>query len=153
MLRGLGTAQEHSHPTALQNGEMCPKSAAPCYGRPLAAKPTSIPSPLFLANTTLIWFNQGTRFRWWKPDSVIVLCLVTQSCPTLCEPMDCSPGASVHEDSPRKNTGVGCHAILQQIFPTQGWNSGLPHCRQILYRLNQTWLVLANHDLLLSFTG
>ena len=35
-----------------------------------------------------------------------------------------------------KNTGVGCHAFLQGIFPTQGSNPGLPHCRQILYYLN-----------------
>ena len=40
--------------------------------------------------------------------------LVTQSCPTLCSPMDCSPpGSSVHGNSPRKNIGVGCHALLQ----------------------------------------
>ena len=33
-----------------------------------------------------------------------------QSCPTLCDPMDCNPpGDSVHGDSPGKNTGVGCH--------------------------------------------
>ena len=58
-----------------------------------------------------------------------VLCLVAQSCLTLCDPMACSlPGSSVHGDSPRKTTGVGCHALLQEIFPTQGWNSGLPHC-------------------------
>ena len=63
-----------------------------------------------------------------------VLCLGTQSCPTLGDPMDCSPpGFSVHGDSPGKNTGVGCHALLQRIFPTQGLNPGLPHCRQILY--------------------
>ena len=50
--------------------------------------------------------------------------------------MDCSPpGPSVHGDSPGKNTGVGCHALLQGIFPTQGSNPGLPHCRQILYQL------------------
>ena len=62
---------------------------------------------------------------------------VTQSCPTLCDPMDCdSPGSSVHGDSPGKNTGVGCHALLQGIFPTQGLNPGLPHCRQILYHLS-----------------
>ena len=37
--------------------------------------------------------------------------------------MDCSlPGSSVHGDSPGKNTGVGCHALLQGIFPTQGLN-------------------------------
>ena len=65
-----------------------------------------------------------------------VLCLVTQSCLTLCDPMNCSPpGSSVHGDSPGKNTGVGCHALLQGIFPTQGSNPGLPHCRWILYHL------------------
>ena len=66
-----------------------------------------------------------------------VLCLVAQSCLTLCDPMDCSPpGSSVHGDSPGKNTGVGCQALLQGVFPTQGSNPGLLHCRQILYHLN-----------------
>ena len=62
--------------------------------------------------------------------------LVTQSCPTLCNPMDYSPaGSSVHGiNSPGKNTGEGCHALLQGIFPIQGLNLGLPHCRQILHR-------------------
>ena len=56
---------------------------------------------------------------------------------TLCGPMDYSPpGFSVHENSPGKNTGVGCHALLQGIFPTQGMNPGLLHCRRILYCLN-----------------
>ena len=35
-----------------------------------------------------------------------------------------------------KNTGVGCLSLLQGIFPTQGSNPGLPHCRQILYQLS-----------------
>ena len=66
-----------------------------------------------------------------------VLCLVTQSCPTLCDPMNCSPpGSSVHGDSPGKNTGVGSQALLQGIFPTQGQNPGLQHWRQILYYLS-----------------
>ena len=65
------------------------------------------------------------------------MCLVTQSCPTLCDPMDCSPpGCSVHGDSPGKDTGVSCHALLQGIFPIQGSNPGLLHCRQILYQLS-----------------
>ena len=52
------------------------------------------------------------------------VCLVTQSCLTLCDPMDYSlPGSSVHGDSPGKNTGVGCHVFLQGIFPTQGANN------------------------------
>ena len=47
--------------------------------------------------------------------------------------MDCSlPGSSVHGDSPGKNTGVGCYALLQKIFPTRGSNPGLPYCRWIL---------------------
>ena len=40
-------------------------------------------------------------------------------------------------NSPSKNTGVGCHSLLQWIFPTQGLNPGLQHCRQILYLLSQ----------------
>ena len=43
-----------------------------------------------------------------------------QSCPTLCDHMDCSLPGSVHGDSPSKNTGVACHALLQGIFSTQG---------------------------------
>ncbi|KAB0388241.1 hypothetical protein FD755_003197 [Muntiacus reevesi] len=39
-------------------------------------------------------------------------------------------------DFPGKSTGVGCHFLLQRIFPTQGSNPGLPHCRQMLYRLS-----------------
>ena len=54
-----------------------------------------------------------------------------------CNPMDCSPpGSFVHGDSPGRNTGVGCHALLRGIFPTQGSNPGLLHCRQILYQLS-----------------
>ena len=63
--------------------------------------------------------------------------LIPQSCPTLCDPMDCSlPGSSVHGDSPGQNTGVGSRFLLQGIFPTQGSDPGLPHCRQILYHLS-----------------
>ena len=66
-----------------------------------------------------------------------VLCLVSQSCPILCDPMDCTlPDSSVHGASPGKNNGVGCHALLQEIFATQGSNPGLVHCRQILYHLS-----------------
>ena len=37
---------------------------------------------------------------------------------------------------PGKNTGVGCHFLLQGIFPTQGSNLGLLHCRQTVYYLS-----------------
>ena len=55
-----------------------------------------------------------------------------QSCPTLCNLMDSSPpGSSVHGDSPGKNTGAGCHAFLQGVFPTrdQTHDSCLLHCQ------------------------
>ena len=64
-------------------------------------------------------------------------CSVTQPCRTLCDPMDCSPaGSSVHGDPPGKNTGGGCHALLQGIFPIQGLKPSLLHCRSILYCLS-----------------
>ena len=45
--------------------------------------------------------------------------------------MDCSPpSSSVHGDSLGKNTGVGCHALLQGIFPILGSNPGLPPALQ-----------------------
>ena len=54
----------------------------------------------------------------------------------VCNPMDYSPpGSSVHGDSPGKNTRVGCLALLQGIFPRQGSNLGLLHCRWVLYCL------------------
>ena len=67
----------------------------------------------------------------------VCVCLVAQSCLTLCDSMNCSlPDSSLHGDPPGKNTGVGCHALLQGIFPTQRSNPGLPHCRQTLYCLS-----------------
>ena len=53
--------------------------------------------------------------------------LVDQSCLTLFNPVAC-PWNSVG-----KNIGVGCHSLLQGIFPTQESKPGLLHCRQILY--------------------
>ena len=50
-----------------------------------------------------------------------------QSCPTLCDPMDCSlPSSSVHRDSPDKNTGVACHALLQGDLPDPGFEPMSP---------------------------
>ena len=56
---------------------------------------------------------------------------VTQSCPTLR-----SHGLYSPWNSPGQNTGVGSFSLLQGIFPTQGSNPGLPHCRQVLYQLS-----------------
>ena len=57
---------------------------------------------------------------------VCVCAMSLQLCLTLCDPMDCSlPGSSVHGIFLGKNTGVGCHALLQGILPTQGSNLSL----------------------------
>ena len=78
-----------------------------------------------------------------------------QLCLTLCNPMDCSPpGSSVHGDSPGKNIGVGCHALLQGIFPIQGsnphllclllWQAGsLPLAPLGKSRMSYTWTHIA----------
>ena len=59
------------------------------------------------------WFSDWTTTQ--------ILCQVTQSYSTLCDPRLLCPW-----DSPGKNTGVSCHFLLQRIFPTQGSNPGLP---------------------------
>ena len=53
---------------------------------------------------------------------------ITQSCLTLCDPMDCIVG---------QNTGVDSLFLPWGIFPSQGSNPGLPHCRWILYQLSR----------------
>ena len=78
------------------------------------------------------------------------LCLYTvlQSCVTLWDPMDyIPPGSSVREDSPNENTEAGCHALLQGIFPNQGLNPVLPHCKQILYHLSHQGGPYVNIDI------
>ena len=73
----------------------------------------------------------------WFPCSLVITYVreVAQSCPTLCDPMDCSlPGSSVHGIF--QAIVLECHFLLQRIFPTQGSNPGLPHRRQTLYRLS-----------------
>ena len=57
---------------------------------------------------------------------------VVRSRPTLCDPMD-TWGLW---NSPGQNTGVGSLSLLRGIFPTQGSNPGLLHCRRILYQLS-----------------
>ena len=53
---------------------------------------------------------------------------VTQSCLTLCDPM----GYTVHEILQARILEWGSHSLLQGVFPTQGSNLGLLHCRQSL---------------------
>ena len=67
-------------------------------------------------------------------------------------PMDYSLlGSSAHMDSQGKNTGGGCHAFLQGIFPTQGSNPSLLHCRQIFYHLSYQGRTSNEYSGLISF--
>ena len=72
----------------------------------------------------------------------VCVCVCAQLCQILCNLMDYSPpGSSVHgifwaRIEKCKSTWVGCHFLLQETFPTQGLNQGVPHCRQTLYRLS-----------------
>ena len=52
-------------------------------------------------------------------------------------------------NSPGQNTGVGSLSLLQGIFPTQGLNPGLPHCRQILYQLSYQGSPYYQHEFLI----
>ena len=63
-----------------------------------------------------------------------------QSCPTVCNPMDCSlPGSSVHGIFQARSTGVGYHFLLQGIFLTQGLN--VPLLRLLLWQVDSLPLV------------
>ena len=62
--------------------------------------------------------------------------LLGQSCLMHCSPMDCSPQALLSKGSLGKSTGVGCYSLSLGIFPAQGLNLSLLHCRQILCHLS-----------------
>ena len=81
----------------------------------------------------LLLFSITTRVSY----CISYVCLVTQLYLTLYDSMDCNPpGSFLHVDSPGKNTGAGCHALLQGIFPIQWLNTSLLHCRRIIYHLS-----------------
>ena len=90
-------------------------------------------SPPAFSNHTLISQQPSTTRQ--NPPTAKVKVLVAQLCLTLCHPIDLARLLCAW-NSPRKNTGVGCHSLLQGIFPTQGSNLGFLHCRQTLYHLS-----------------
>ena len=92
----------------------------------------SLNSP-FVTNFSILIANDFFNICY-VPVTVLVLCVYyvavvwLLSLTQLCEGMDCSlPGSSACGDSPGKNTGVGSHALLERIFPTQGLNLCLLH--------------------------
>ena len=91
--------------------------------------------------------HSGLPALWPHPCAMLSRSVMSNSC----DPMDCSlPGSSVHGDSPGKNTWVGCHDLLQGIFPTQGLNPGLSHCRWIVYHLSHQGNQSIHHTNLIS---
>ena len=65
---------------------------------------------------------------------LVVVVLVAQSCPTLSNPKDCSPpGSPVHGILQARILEWVAIPFSREIFPTQGSNPGLLHCKQILY--------------------
>ena len=70
----------------------------------------------------------GSVMFYKRPQKVLTLFHLMLCRIRLCNPMDCSPPrSSVLGNSPGKNTGVGCHSLLQGIFPDQGWDLCLLH--------------------------
>ena len=59
----------------------------------------------------------------------------SEGCSVVCDCLQ-PHGQYSPRNSPGQNTGMGSLSLLQGIFPTQGSNPGLPHCRQILYQLS-----------------
>ena len=86
------------------------------------------PGVLQFTGSQRVGHDWATELNWIKKVGSCVCVNSLQSCPTLCDPIDYSPlGSLVREDSPGKNTGVGCHAFVQGIFPTQELNLSLLH--------------------------
>ena len=107
-----------------------------CHGQSMGSQSqtqvSNFHSLSFFTQLWIVW-DLGKRGWAWLSDYVsscgsgqACACVLNhsyQSFLTPCDPMDCnSPGSSVHGDFSGKNTGVGCHALLQRIFPTQGLN-------------------------------
>ena len=104
---------------------------------------TSAPNSVGFA----LWFPKAqahnSRYRFLEPSLIKMQqnqkggeSEVAQSCPTL-RPHGLWPTRLLCPwGFPGKSAAVGSHSLLQGIFPTQGWNLGLLHCRQTLYHLS-----------------
>ena len=90
----------------------------------------SLPRALDPIATTKTFQNSQKIVFFLKKNKIYMTVKVAQSCPTLAGPMD----YTVH--GILQNTGVGSRFLIQGIFPTQGSNWGLLHCRWILYQPN-----------------
>ena len=102
----------------------------PWTGRLNTVKISALFKPICRFKVVLI--KVPARFR----GDELCVCPATQSCLTL-RPQGLQPTRLLCSwDLPSKNTGVGCHFLLQGILLVQGSNSGLLHFRQMLYHLS-----------------
>ena len=96
------------------------------------------PSGLQSMGSPRNWHYLVTECEWSMNVNIHHTCVLSHfSHVTLCDPNELQPARLLCPwDSPGKSTGVGCHALLHGIFPTQGSNLSLLHCRWILYCLS-----------------
>ena len=96
--------------------------------------------PSLVRELDLTDVNWRFRVLQWRPGEV------DQRCSVLSDSL-WPHGLHSPWTSPGQNTGVGSHSLLQGIFPTRGSNSGLPHCRWILYQLSHK----GSHECILKY--
>ena len=84
-------------------------------------------------DTAIVWVHPNTSCCYWPARLFIPLVKWSHS---VMYNLLWPHGLQSPWNSPGQNTGVGSYSLLQGIFPTQGSNPGLPHCRQILYHLS-----------------
>ena len=106
-----------------------------------STNPTETPFNLYqmVPSSSHLFHFRCRKWKWkWSPSVVSHSLWAYGLRPTtILHPWDC----------PGKSIGVSCHFLLQRIFPTQGSNPGLPHCRQTLYRLSHQGLGGSNMHL------
>ena len=130
-----GPKHSHDAVTASKHG--------PAWMQPSGAR-DRVSSPWVLGSLRFQGIKPTQRLRAKVKVTESILQLTVGHIKGKCESESCSllsdflrpPGESSPWDSPGENTGVGSCSLLQGIFPTQGSNLGLVHCRQIVYQLS-----------------
>ena len=91
----------------------------------------------FVFSSSFCFLSQQSTLRYMVTPSFPSLSFLTlRHVQLFVTPWTAARQAPLFMGFPGKKTGVGCHSLLHGIFPTQGSNPGLPHCRQILYCLS-----------------
>ena len=133
-LPGLRLLSSHALPEGqlwCPSGRGCPRRREECDQRGVPPASRVLSSAALTGGETGLLRAQATRTSWTPLLSrVKEVKEVARSCLTLCGPVNCP------WHSPGQNTGVGSRSLFQGIFPSQGWNPGLPHCGRILYQLS-----------------